>query len=220
MNWLDPRPAVAPGGIAPRKPAARDRTLVLFDNGKLSPPFHDLAPDDLHFEAVNALAVRGIWQPDADSLDFQPWKPVTRRELARSLVRLQRTLADAKEFPASVEPRFRDVPAADSDRQAIEAMMTWGEFGPPQPTFNPDTPVDWGTLHRWLTALKLPANPGLARQKDLPLTRAELATHLWAILKTQREWLPDLANYLKPGNDLNGNGIPDLEDPLPLPKRF
>lgn len=80
--------------------------------------------------------------------------------------------------------------------------------------------VEWGTLHRWLTALKLPANTGLARQKDLPLTRVELAIHLWAILKPQREWLPDLANYLKPGNDLDGDGVPDLEDGLPLSKRF
>lgn len=42
--WLDPRPQVAPGAIAPRPAARTGRKLVLFDNGKLSPPFHDLAP--------------------------------------------------------------------------------------------------------------------------------------------------------------------------------
>ncbi len=223
--WLCLRDSIQPRDIARDWPRIRELQLRLVRGaggpGVLLWPFHDLAPDDLHFEAVNALAVRGIWQADADNLDFQPWKPVTRRELARSLVRLQRSLVEAKEFPPLAEtPRFRDVPATDADRAVIEAMMAWGEFGPPQPTFNPEAAVEWGTLHRWLTALKMPANTGLARQKDLPLTRAELAIHLWAILKAQREWLPDLSNYLKPGNDLDGDGVPDLEDGLPLPKRF
>jgi len=223
--WLCLRDAIQPRELARDWPRVRELQTRLLRGpggpGVLLWPFHDLAPADLHFEAVNQLAVRGIWQADADSLDFQPWRQVTRRELARSLVRLQRSLADAKDFPRLAgKPRFRDVPANDPDRAGIEAMMTWGEFGPPQPTFNPEAAVDWGTLHRWLTALKLPANTGLARQKDLPLTRAELAIQLWAVLKSQREWLPDGANYLRPGSDLDGDGAPDLEDGLPLPKRF
>jgi len=76
------------------------------------------------------------------------------------------------------------------------------------------------TLHRWLTALKLPANGGLARQKELPLRRAELVIHLWAVLKTQPEWLPNMATFLQPGNDLDRDSVPDLEDGLPLPRRL
>ncbi|MEN9575190.1 MAG: hypothetical protein RL514_3045 [Verrucomicrobiota bacterium] len=223
--WLCLRDSLQPRDLARDWPRIRELQLRLVRGnggpGVLLWPFHDLSPDELHFEAANALAVRGIWQADADSLDFQPWKQVTRRELGRTLGRLQRSLAEVKEFPALAEqPRFRDVPVNDPDRAMLEWMIAVGDFDPQPPTFTPDAPVNWGTLHRWLTALKLPANAGLARQKDLPLTRAELAIHLWAVLRTQREWLPDTANYLKPGNDLDGDGVPDMEDGQPLPRRF
>lgn len=223
--WLCLRDSLQPRDLARDWPRLRELQLRLVRGaggpGVLLWPFHDLAPDDLHFEAVNALAVRGIWQPDADSLDFQPWRAVTRRELARSLGRLHQSLAETKPFPAlAAQPRFSDVPANDPDRAVLEGIIASGDFDPQPPTFTPEAPVNWGTLHRWLTALKLPANPGLARQKELPLTRAELAIHLWAVLRTQREWLPDTTHYLQPGNDLDGDGVPDLEDGQPLPRRF
>ncbi|KAF0181366.1 MAG: hypothetical protein FD161_39 [Limisphaerales bacterium] len=223
--WLCLRDAIQPRDIARDWPRIRELQLRLVRGaggpGVLLWPFHDLAPDDLHFEAANQLAVRGIWQADADNLDFSAWKPVTRRELARALYRLKLALADTRGAPATnAAPRHRDLPLTDPDRVAVEGMVAFGEFGPQQETFGPQGEVNWGTLHRWLTALKLPANAGLARQKDLPLTRAELATHLWAVLKSQREWLPDMAKFLQSGSDLDGDGVPDLEDGLPLPRRF
>ena len=49
--------------------------------GTLIWPFHDLPLAEENFVAINMLAIRRIIEPDADSLDFQPWKPVTLREL-------------------------------------------------------------------------------------------------------------------------------------------
>lgn len=61
----------------------------------------------------------------------------------------------------SVMPKFTDVPAHDPQRPFIEAMLTWGQFGPQQATFQPEGAATWGMLHRWLGALGLPAAPGL-----------------------------------------------------------
>lgn len=223
--WLCLRDATQPRDLARDWARVRELQTRLLRGaggpGVLLWPFHDLAPDDLHFEAANQLAVRGIWQADANSLDFTPWQNVTRRELARALFRLKLSLAETPAAPAiNASPLYRDLPLEDSDRFAIEGVIALGDFGPQQELFRPQAEVDWGTLHRWLTALKLPANAGLARQKELPLTRAELAIHLWAVLKTQREWLPDMASFLKPGHDLDRDGVPDLEDGLPVPRRF
>lgn len=223
--WLCLRDATQPRDLARDWARVRELQTRLVRSaggpGVLLWPFHDLAPDDLRFEAANQLAVRGIWQADPNSLDFNAWQNVTRRELARTLYRLKLSLATTPAAPATdAVPRYRDLPVADMDRVAIEGLIALGEFGPQQELFQPQGKVDWGTLHRWLTALKLPANGGLARQKELPLTRAELVIHLWAVLKTQPEWLPNMATFLQPGNDLDRDGVPDLEDGLPLPRRF
>ena len=83
--------------------------------GVLLWPYHDLAPDEVHFEAANLLTVRGIWQPDADSLDFAPWKVVTQPELAGALTRLNRALAAPKPWtPPAGLPR--------------EAEAKWGKL--------------------------------------------------------------------------------------------
>lgn len=223
--WLCLRDGLQPRELARDWPRVRELQTRLLRGaggpGVLLWPFHDLAPDDLHFEAANQLAVRGIWQPDANSLDFNPWLNVTRRELGRVLYRLKLSLAEAATVPATnAAPRYRDLPLADGDRIAIEGMIALGAFGPQQDLFQPEAEVNWGALHRWLTALKLPANAGLVRQPELPLTRAELAIHLWAVLKTQREWLPDMKAFLQAGNDLDRDGLPDLEDGVPVPRRF
>ena len=113
------------------------RTLVrgVRGPGVLLWPWQDLRPDDLWFEAANMLAVLGIWQADADSVDFAPGKSLPPRELSAALTRLGRALVAPKEW----------TPPADS---------------------SPDAQATWGTLHAWLTSLGLPADKGLARQKD------------------------------------------------------
>jgi len=189
LAWMSLRDAVPPRAIATAMPKVRELQQRLVRGyggpGVLIWPWQDVLPDDLHFEAANLLATRRIWLPDADSVYFQPAKVVTRGELAGLLARLHHATPKAKDWPAVGEARFTDVPADSAQRAGIEAMLAWGDFGKQQPTFTPDSPTTWGMLHRWLTALDLPANAGLAAgdRKDLPLTRAECAQHLWRVLQ-------------------------------------
>ena len=193
LAWMSLRDAVPPREIASTMPKVRELQQRLVRGhggpGVLIWPWHDVSPDDLHFEAANLLATRRIWQPDADSVFFQPASIVTRGELACLLARLHRTTPKAKDWPEEKTPRFTDVPAKSPQRDGIEAMIAWGNFGEQQPTFTPERPTTWGTLHRWLTALDLPTNAGLAAadRKDLPLTRAECAQHLWRVLQLAGE---------------------------------
>ncbi|MCE9565189.1 MAG: FAD-dependent oxidoreductase [Planctomycetes bacterium] len=79
-------------------------------------------------------------------------------------------------------------------------------------------PANWKSLSDGLTALGLTSPPGLAKDGLQPLQRYELARVLWAAVRARPERLPDLKNYLKPENDADEDGIPDLEDPLPFTK--
>src|SRR5262249_16681970 len=151
LAWICLRDGIEPRAVAADFKRVREVQQRLVRGaggpGVLLWPWHDLAPDDMHFEAANMLAVPGLWtaegraagtpvrNSDVDSLDFGPWKIVTRRELARALVRLSRSLPEAKDWPPLDAPRFSDVPANDPDRAAIEAMIAWGDFGPQEPTF-------------------------------------------------------------------------------------
>lgn len=183
--------------------------------GVLLWPWQDLAPDDLHFEAVNLLSVRGIWQPNSDEVFFQPAKALTRRELARLVARVCRSLPDAKEWSRHDRPLYQDVPADDPDRAFIEAMVSWGDFAPLAERFSPDQPASWATLHAWLKRLHLPVTDGLVdgsdhglKRADFPLSRAEAAMHLWRVLTLTGEAHPGLEEL-----DQNANNIPDHLEP-------
>jgi hypothetical protein len=222
LAWMSMRDGVQPREIAGSVPRVREIQQLLVRGrggpGVLIWPWQDVAVDDSHFEAANLLAVRGIWVPDADSVLFQPAKIVTRRELAGLLARLHRATLNAKDWPVADAPRFADVPANDRDRTFIEAMIAWGQFDPQEATFNPDGQSNWGMLHRWLTALGLPASNGLAAadRKDFPLTRAECAQQLWRALQLAGEWSPKDQQWLRPAEDDDGDGRQNLEDMLPF----
>lgn len=220
LAWICLRDGVEPRVVAADFRRIREVQLRLVRGcggpGVLLWPWHDLAPDVSHFEAANLLAVRGIWTPDAEDLDFCPWQIVTRRELAGALVRLVRSLPRTMDWPALAAPRFADVPAGDPDRTAIEALSAWGDLGRQDANFSPSGEVDWGTLHRWLTALGLPASKGLEQQAALPLTRAECVRHLWQVLRQRGEWQPAAERYLIPDADSDRDGVLDLDDPLPF----
>jgi hypothetical protein len=211
LAWMSLRDGVPPREIANSMPKVRQLQQHLVSGhggpGVLIWPWQDVAAEDLHFEAANLLATRRIWQPDADSVFFQPAMIVTRGELAGLLARLHRATPGAKDWPQTSTPLFVDVPPDSTQQACIEAMITWGRFGEQQATFTPDSPTTWGTLHRWLTALDLPANAGLAAadRKDLPLTRAECVQHLWRVLQLTGEWFPVTATEI----DQNHNSIPD-----------
>lgn len=183
--------------------------------GVLLWPWQDLTPNDLHFEAVNMLSVRRIWQPHPDEVFFQPAKTLTRRELARVVARTCRSLSEAKHWPKIDVPLYRDVAADDPDRAFIEAMVNWGDFKPLAETFLPDQPASWATLHAWLKRLHLPVTEGLVAGTDHglklaehPLTRAEAAMHLWRVLRLADEVYPDLTKL-----DANANNVPDHLEP-------
>jgi len=102
LAWMSLRDGVEPRAVAADFAKVRELQQRLVRGcggpGVLLWPWHDLAPDDLWFEAANMLAVRGIWPADADSVDFAPSKTVTQRELAGVLARLGRALAEIREW--------------------------------------------------------------------------------------------------------------------------
>lgn len=203
--------------ISPKRIREVQRTLLR--HGTLIWPWHDVKPDEPHFEAANLLTLSGIWRADADNVFFRPDQVVTRRELAGALVRLIRSLPETKEWPAmATEPRFTDVPAGAEDRIFIETMIAWGDFGPQQPTFQPNESVSWGTLNRWLAALKLPTFKTLvhAKVKDYPLTRGECVDYLYRAQQQLGEHLP--ASYeIDPTDampfDEDNDKVPDRLEP-------
>jgi hypothetical protein len=190
--------------------------------GTLLWPWHDLRPDDGHFEAANLLTIAGIWRADPDSLFFRPRQVVTRRELACSLARLVRALPDAPEWPDYPEkPLFSDVPAGDDARSSIEAVYLWGTHRERPATFEPDAAATWGVLNQWFAALRLPTFPSLAvantgrNAGGIPLTRSECVDYLSRVLRLRGEFLPPDASWLQPWGDDDGDGRKDHDDPLP-----
>lgn len=220
LAWLCLRDGIEPRAVASDVMKLRELQLRLVRGaggpGILLWPWHDLAPDDLHFEAANMLAVRGIWQPEPDSLFFKPDQAVTRRELARVLVRLCRALPQAKDWPKNDKPLYEDVAADDPDRASIEAMIAWGEFQPTAPRFTPDALATRATLAEWLKRLGLPVANSLPNFGTLPLTRALAAQHLWRALRMAGEWTPAPSTWLQPTGDDDSDGRNDYDDPLPF----
>ena len=220
LAWLSLRDHIDPRDVASNLEKVRELQLRLVRGsggpGILLWPWHDLTPDDLYFEAVNMLAVRGIWQPDGESLFFKPDQIMSRRELARVLARVCRALSLAKDWPRHEMPLYSDVPADDPDRAFIEAIVTWGDFQPTSPSFTPDGKATRAMLADWLKRLGLPVANTLQNYGTRPITRAETAQHIWRALQLEHEWLPTPGAWLRPGNDDDGDGRKDYDDPLPF----
>jgi hypothetical protein len=192
--------------------------------------YQDLSPDvdnDRLFQAANFLAVRGILPPRPGTLDFEPYASVARRELAAAVVRAARSLEGAKPLHTSTgRPIFLDVGADDPDRVYIETLHAWGLTGKAD-LYRPDDPADWPTLYHWAKALGWKPNEGLVvnnfrmdgsaeHLKKPTMWRWDLAVHLWAAIKDLPEYFPPAGDYLSPGADQDGDGVADLDDPLPF----
>jgi hypothetical protein len=188
--------------------------------GVLLWPYFDLKVDDRHFEAANMLAVRQILPGEPGARDFNAWQPVTRREMARAVARAVVSVKFDRNYQFS-NPSFADVPATDPDFPYIESLSRWGALDAGG-SFNPDRTANWVELHGLLDKLGLKPSPGLlvgtgrAQGAKLPLARHELANHLWAAIKSLPERFPDATDYLQPGHDADGDGLADLDDPLPF----
>ena len=220
LAWMCLRDGIQPRQLVGDFAKVRELQMHLV-RGKGGPgvllwPWQDLEPDDSCFEAANMLAVRGVWQQDADSLSFVPERHVTRRELARALARLYRSLPEAKDWTHLESPLYKDVPLDDPDRALIEGMVTWGDFKPYAKAFNPDAVATRATLFEWLKRLGLPASKSLADNGTQPLICAEALEHLWRALRMKGEWFPPSGQWMKPHGDDDGDGRPDYEDPLPF----
>lgn len=191
--------------------------------------YQDLPADvdsDRLFQAANFLGVRGILSPRKGTLDFEPYAIVTRREMAGAVARAARSLENAKTYYRAQRPLFLDVDANDPDRTYIESLVQWGVVDHTN-LFRPDDPADWATLYAWQKALGFKPNEGLRAQnfrmdgspehlQKPRMWRWDLAVHLWDAIKDLPEHFPQIKGYLAPGNDADGDGIPDLDDPLPL----
>lgn len=213
------RENIEPREIASTPKRIREVQRTLLRHGTLIWPWHDVNSDDAHFEAANLLTVSGIWRADPDNVLFKPDQVVTRRELAGALVRLMRSMPDAPSWEKQSEhSMFTDVAVTEGDHQLIESMFSWGNFGPPAATFQPNGSVSWGDLNRWLAALKLPVFKSLVhpKVKDHPLTRAECVDYLYRILQQRGEALPTIYKIVPddamPFDDDNNN-IPDHLEP-------
>lgn len=226
-------------GVQPRDVARNFRLVREVQKALVMPPggapglalvgYQDLSPDvdsDRLFQAANFLGVRGIMPPRKGTLDFGPYELVSRREMAVAVARAYRTMAFAKPFANLSEPLFADIGAEDPDRGYIESLCAWGVLEPGG-EFRPDETADWPTLYAWLKGLGLNANEGLVAKNfrmeggpehlDKPqLWRWDLAVHLWWAIKDLPEFFPDEESYLAKGSDLDGDGLPDLDDPLPF----
>ncbi|GEP43592.1 hypothetical protein BGE01nite_28830 [Brevifollis gellanilyticus] len=215
LAWVSLRDEKQPREVVTDPAHVRELQLKLARGhggpGVLIWPWQDLMPDDLHFEAVNMLSTRGIWQPSADDVLFHPDQTVSRRELAKLITRTLRSLQGSKDWTRHHKPIYSDVSGDDADRPYIEAMVSWGDFAPLADKFSPDQNATWGMLETWLTRSHLPASKGLIDAKDraaLPLSRAEAAIQLWRVLQLGKEFLSQLVDY-----DRDGNKIPDHLEP-------
>jgi hypothetical protein len=181
------RDDLSPRGIAttPERVAEVQRILVRGAGGPgtLIWPWHDLSPEDRWFEAANLLTLAGIWKPDPDSVFFEPRRPVTRGELAGALVRLRRTMDGDPDKPALPDAaRFSDLPLDHPEREAVETMLLWGNFGEQKETFIPGGHLSRGDLNRWLVAMGDPGFPTLLdKTEGGVLTRAECVEYLWRV---------------------------------------
>lgn len=189
--------------------------------GVLLWPYHGLSPEDSWFVAANLLAVRGILPGRPGDLDFRGEDEVSRAETARVVVRAARSLRGARPLYRGSRPLFTDVAESAPDRPYIETLREWGA-APEQPEFRPGDPADWRTLADWMKALGWRVSAGLAGHdrrlgKASPrLKRRELAAHVWYAIQDQPQFPYWTTHYLEPGYDSDGDGIADLEDPLPF----
>lgn len=200
-----------PREIASQPADIRDLQLRLVRGnggpGILLWPWQDLTPDDLHFEAANMLAVRGIWRSSAESVRFEAEKTVTRRELAIALVRTLRSSVLHQDFNRpSNTPIYEDLRNDDPNRLEIESMVSRASFEPQAKRFNPDAPATLGTLADWSTRCGIPIPKGFTENATAPLLRSDAVIRLWKLLRELGERaLPQI-------EDKNQNNIPDHLD--------
>jgi hypothetical protein len=90
--WIAMRDKVQPRALVGNRARVRELQLTLVRGSEGKPgvllwPYHDLSPEDRHFEAANMLGVMGVMPGYQDSLDFQAWRVVKMGEVYDALLR-------------------------------------------------------------------------------------------------------------------------------------
>jgi len=185
---LEPREVVKDGRLI----ESLQRTLVQGSKeqpGVLLWPYHDLPPDAPHFVAANLLAVWGILPGRPETIFFEPEQTVSRCEAIGALNRAVASLA-----------------RPELNREVIAASYPGVKF---------DEPATCEELRKWIQGESLPVD----NQPTVgPLSRAKLATMLFHAIKDQPRWHAPDEKYLVVGHDADGDGVADLDDPLPFDK--
>jgi hypothetical protein len=150
-----------------------------------------------------------LW-PWQDLLPDDAWFEAANMLAVRGIWR-----ADAESVEFAPERIVSTAELAAALTRLGRALIEPKEWSPPADASTPGL-ATWGTLDAWLTALGLPADKGLAKQKDQPLMRRECVRFLWAALQQAGEWQPGTPAYLTPSHDADGDGIADLDDALPF----
>ncbi len=223
QNNIQPRDVAGDGSLIRRVQTLlvdppSDRATGKKPPGTLLWPYQDVPPDSEHFVAVNQLGIRAILPGDPGLQDFQAERIVTRREVARAVARavLSTGRFDRYESGKNGTGRsFKDVAPIDPDFAAIESLAQW-KLLPKSERFEPDRPAAVGLLRQLFEEFGGKVEK-VAGDDAAPLSKARLATLLWRAIATS----PDksfltTAEYLTARHDADGDGLPDLDDPLPL----
>jgi len=189
--------------------------------GVLLWPYHDLPPDADCFVAANQLAIRAILPGDPGLQDFQPDRPVTRREVARAVTLAALSVGRYDDYDYATNAgaaAFRDVDVLDPDYAAVESLARW-KLLPVEPRFHPDRPSGAATVRALFKALSWPttALPPQGAASGNGVTRSQFVVALWAAIgeEAERTRRPGAA-YLTPGHDSDEDGLSDLDDALPF----
>lgn len=117
VAWLALRDGVEPRAVAGDEKRVWEiqRTLARGQGGPgvLLWPYHDLPPEHPAFAAANLMSIAGIWLADADSVFFQPDKPISAAEWNDAITRAPAATRAAlgKQLPATRAEAVRTLAA-------------------------------------------------------------------------------------------------------------
>jgi hypothetical protein len=131
--------------------------------------FNDLTKQTKEKREIEFLATLGVLDGDPDG-NFYPDRPITRRYVARTLVKLKKY-----ELEKGNQAAFSDVRQGDQDAAYIQTAIQNGLlFAFPDGTFRPDQPLNFGEV------LRLFNNAGIIDEAESPNDQRGVTRGQWA----------------------------------------